>query len=136
MSDTDRPAPETPSGVWPPAPQTPPQASPPGVEGTRQVPTLTPYGWLDLVLGLPAGFLGAVLVSAAVGILGDLISPPPESGAKIRFEFCVSAALSAAACAVLMRRAPLFGIALTTGALIVLLIEAASAWLLSALPDQ
>ena len=127
--DTDQPASETPGGVWPPAPQTP-QAALPDLDGKRQVPTLTPYGWLDLVLGLPAGFLGALLVFCAIGILGDLVSPPPESNAKVRFEFWVPAALSAATCVVLVRRAPLFGIALTTGALIFVMITSIFVWLL------
>jgi len=133
--DTDPPASKTP-GVWPPPPSASPHTAEPDGKKDTQFSTLTPYAWLDLVLGLPAGSLGALLVSAAVGILGDLVSPPPETAAEVRFEWWASAALSAAACVFLVRRAPLFGIALTTGALIVLLIDAALAWLLSVMPNQ
>ncbi len=125
MSDTDCPDPETPGLVWPPAPQVvPPVRSEPA-----RFRTLTPYAWLDLSLGLAAGLIGTFLVIVAVGIVGDLVSRPSGSVLKARFEFCVYAALSAAACFVLVRRAPLFGIMLTTGALIVLLVMSLLVWL-------
>ena len=88
-----------------------------------------PHAWQDLVLGLPAGFLGALVLFIVVGVISDLVSPPPETPAKLHFEWWVSTALSAAACIFFTRRAPIFGIASTTGALLVVLIASVFAWL-------
>lgn len=85
--DADPPTSETPSGVWPPAPSAAHHVTEhDGAKDGTQLSTLTPHAWLDLVLGLPTGFVGAFLSFAAVGLVGDLVSPPPESGAKMRLE--------------------------------------------------
>lgn len=128
--NADPPPPETmeaPASVWPPAPSVAPSA--PESRKNDQHRTLTPYAWLDIVLGLPAGLLGALLLYGTVGVLSDLVSPPPSSDAKMRLGFCVSASLITAACFFLVRRFPLFGILLITGALILLVPVSLLVWL-------
>ena len=119
--DADKSTSEIPDPVWPPAPRDRP-SRPPLIPQGKPPRTLTPYAWLDLLLGLPTGFIGPLLLFTAINFFGDLVSPPPETAAKWWLEFWLSAALSAVVCFLLVRRAPLFGVALTAEALVALLI--------------
>ena len=142
--DTDASGLEVSGATWPP----PPQGKRPAATAAAQAPTatLTPHAWLDLLLGFPTGFAGTLALFFfavnGVGILEFLalhasevgkVGPEQtssEAAAELGVAWVLAAALSAAVCIVLVRRAPLFGIALTTGAVIALLIAAACAWLL------
>ena len=126
---TDPPPPETsetPAPVWPPAPT---GLSPPVAAPTRRR-TLTASTWLDLVLGLPTGLAGALLLYVAVGVLGNLAFPPPSGGmVQVSTELCVFAALAAALCLLTVRRLPFFGGSLMLGALLVLMFACLVVWI-------
>ena len=66
MSDTDSPAPPAPIAVWPPPPFRPPPPVPVPAAVKRRWATLTPHVWLDILLGLPAGLVGALLLTSLV----------------------------------------------------------------------
>ena len=66
MSDTGSPAPPAPIAVWPPPPFRPPPPVPVPSAVKRRWATLTPHAWLDILLGLPAGLVGALLLTSLV----------------------------------------------------------------------
>lgn len=123
--DTDPPPPETPGHAWPPAPR----LRPPEAAHAARRRALTGSAGLDMALGLPAGLVGGLLLTAFSFILaryllrassGDEVDSVPTWAGLI-----VSGALLAAACAPLLRRRTVFGATATAGAATVWLLAAA-----------
>lgn len=115
--DTDPPASGTPAPVWPPAPR----LRPPKVASAARH-TLTPFAWLDAVIGLPGGIVLAYLSIAAAFAVTSLFSPllllsPKWMAAIARLALAVAALLCAAACRVVGRRFPVLAVAAAVGAL-------------------
>lgn len=132
VTDAPTPGPEDPIPIWPPAPLWAPPVPAPKA-GKRPWETLTPHKELDLLLGLPAGLLGAVLLSSLIVVLATPLDAPPEippvEVVPSLAGFCGSIVLGAAACAVLLRRRTVFGVAVTVGAVTVWAVAGVFLWL-------
>ena len=118
MSDTDSPAPPAPIAVWPPQPLRPPPPVPVPAAVKRRWATLTPHVWLDILLGLPAGLVGALLLTSLVVGLATPLDSAQVDPVPLYAGFCGSILLGLAACAVLLLRRTVFGGAATVGTVI------------------
>jgi len=99
---------------------TPPEASTPAPPVPRRR-TLTPYAWLDALLGLPAGgVLAFALFGAAMVVQSwwDSLLEPWESLALMGFV----ALLCAGPCLLVRRRFPLLAALMVAGAAVVIFI--------------
>ena len=128
--DTGPPAPDPPApiAVWPPPPFRPPPPVPVPAAGRRWA-TLTPHAWLDMLLGLPAGLVGALLLTSLVVGLATPLDSAQVDAVPLYAGFCGSILLGLAACAVLLRRRTVFGMAVTVGAVVLWGIAAVFLWL-------
>jgi len=112
--DADKPSSETP-GVWPPAPQgTPPAAATPASPMPRRR-TLTPYAWLDGLLGLPGG------AGMAYGLFlaSILLLPSPEKERQALAGMGGIALACAALCLLVGRRFPVLAALMAVGAAVI-----------------
>jgi len=126
LKTSETPAPKTPTPVWPPTPTAPP---PPMVAPPTRRRTLTYRAWLDGLLGLPVGFVGAALLYVAVRAVGDSVTPSPGTDVTACAELCVFAALTVTLCLLTVRRVPFFGGSLMLGALVVLMLACLEVWI-------
>lgn len=114
-SDAEMP---TPIAVWPPPPFRPPPPVPVPAAVKWRWGTLTSYIWLDGLLGLPAGLVGALLLTSLVVGLATPLDSAQVDPVPLYAGFCGSILLDLAACAVLLLRRTVFGGAATVGAVI------------------
>jgi len=129
VSDTGSPAPPAPIAVWPPPPLRPPPPVPVPAAVKRRWATLTPHVWLDILLGLPAGLVGALLLTSLVVSLATPLDSAQVDPVPLYAGFCGSILLGLAACAVLLLRRTVFGGAVTVGTVILWGVAAVFFWL-------
>ena len=111
----DKTAPGEHNPVWPPEPRiSPPRTSliPPG----KPQRTLTPFVWLDALLGLPAGFVLFYLVGHVV----QALTPDPTIGIQVTQAYAslgIIGAVCAPVCFVIGRRFPILATLTALGVL-------------------
>lgn len=116
--DTDPSASEAPGGVWPPPPSGVPPPGAPASTLLRQR-TLTPYAWLDRLIGLIAGAGLAFALCLAVSQLQTVLENLSKPWRVLAFTGIV-ALLCAGPCLLVRRRFPVLGALMAAGAAVMI----------------
>jgi len=103
---------------WPPPPTTP--SSDTVNRQQKEQTSLTKHTWLDLIIGVPAGFVAGMVCFFAAGLVLQVVQPPPFNRLHQWANWAFGAALAVLVCFVIGRKYAAFAVGMAMGGLVII----------------